>query len=200
MKQLVLEVLEGNDAGLQVDLTGPIEVGRGEGLGLALTDDTVDARHASITVEHGEVAVEDLGSAAGTYVNELQVTGRARIRPGDRIRFGMTVVELVTSGQASADRVRPKAPVVPQLSPAELEQLPGDETQSGIEVPLAGPLRTEETTPAFVAADIQAPPPPQDRFGALAAWTDSHVKHQTRLAAFGLLAVAALAVLLVFFH
>jgi hypothetical protein len=52
----------------------------------------------------------------------------------------------------------------------------------------------------FVATDVEAPPRPQDRFGALAAWTDSRVKRQTHLAAFGLLAVAAIAVLLVFFH
>jgi pSer/pThr/pTyr-binding forkhead associated (FHA) protein len=200
VKPLVLEVLEGEDAGLQVDLTGPVEVGREAGLGLALADSTVDPRHASITVEHGEATVEDLGSSAGTYVNELQVIGRARIRPGDRIRFGMTVVELVTSTQASADRRRPKPPPVPELSPVELEHAPEGQLAAGSEPPLVGPLRTDETTPAFVTADVQAPARPQDRYGALTAWTDSRVKHQTRLAAFGLLAVAALAVLLVFFN
>jgi pSer/pThr/pTyr-binding forkhead associated (FHA) protein len=198
--QLVLEVLEGDDAGLQVDLTGPIEIGREAGLGLALADSTVEPRHASITVAHGEATVEDLGSSAGTYVNELQVIGSAKIRPGDRIRFGMTVVELVTSKQASADRARPKPPAVPQLSSAELELAPEAQLSSGSETAPVGPLRTEETTPAFVPPDVHAPPSTHDRFGALVAWTDSRVKHQTSLAAFGLLAVAAIAVLLVFFH
>jgi hypothetical protein len=71
---------------------------------------------------------------------------------------------------------------------------------SGSDSHPAGPLRTEESAPAFVVTDVEAPPRPQDRFGALAAWTDSRVKRQTHLAAFGLLAVAAIAVLLVFFH
>ncbi len=200
MPQLVLEVLEGNDTGVQVPLTGPIEVGSEAGLGLALADTVVDVRHARISIEHGVATVEDLGSASGTYVNELQVIGRGTIRPGDRIRFGMTVVELVTAEQARADRKRPKQPAVPQLSAAVLEHVPEHDLASGYDTPRATPLRTEETSPAFVPSEALPAGRPQVRFGALAAWTDSRVKHQTQLAAFGLLAVAALAVLLVFFH
>ena len=200
MTQLVLEVLEGNDACRQVDISGPVEVGREAGLELMLADAVVAGRHARITIEHGEAAVEDLGSAEGTYVNELQVIGRAKIRPGDRIRFGMTVVELVTAEQARADRGRSKQPAVPQLASAVLEHVPEHELAPGRGPRSAGPLRTEETSPAFVSSESDPAPRPQDRFGALAAWTDSRVKHQTQLAAFGLLAVAALAVLLVFFH
>jgi pSer/pThr/pTyr-binding forkhead associated (FHA) protein len=198
--QLVIEVLEGNDTGRQVDLTGPIEVGREAGAGLALGDSAVASRHARIVIEHGEAVVEDLGSDGGTYVNELQVIGRAGIRPGDRIRFGMTVVELVTADQASADRRRPKQPAVPQLSSAVLEHVPEHELASGHDNPPARALRAAETSPAFVPSEVLPTPRPEERFGALAAWTDSRVKHQTQLAAFGLLAVAALAVLLVFFH
>ena len=200
MTQLVLDVLEGNDAGRQLDLTGPTEVGREAGLGLTLADSAVASRHARIMIEHGRAVVEDLGSAGGTYVNESQVIGRATIRPGDRVRVGMTVIELVTAEQASADRRRPKQPAVPQLSSAVLEHVPEHELASGYDNPPAGPLRTEESSPAFVPSDVLHAPRSEERFGVLAAWTDSRVKHQTELAAFGLLAVAALAVLLVFFH
>ena len=144
-----------------------------------LADAVVAGRHARITIEHGEAAVEDLGSAEGTYVNELQVIGRAKIRPGDRIRFGMTVVELVTAEQARADRGRSKQPAVPQLASAVLEHVPEHELAPGRGPRSAGPLRTEETSPAFVSSESDPAPRPQDRFGALAAWTDSRVKHQT---------------------
>jgi len=198
--QLVLEVLEGKDAGLQVHLTGPIEAGGQAGLSLALEDAAVSARHARFTVEHGAAMVEDLGSAEGTYVNELQVIGRAAIRPGDRIRLGTTIVELVTGEQAGADRQRAKRPAVPQLAATMLEHVPEHELAPGRDVAAVGPLRAPETEAAFVPSDTLAAPRAEERFGALAAWTDSRVKHQTQLAAFALLAVAALAVLLVFFH
>ena len=41
--------------------------------------------------------------------------------------------------------------------------------------------------------------PGGNRYGALGSWTDSHVKRQTEIAAFGLLALSALAVYLFVF-
>ena len=196
---LVLEVLEGKDVGRQVQMAGAVEAGRQSGLGLSLDDSAVSERHARFTVEGGEAAVEDLGSATGTYINELQVLGRSVIRPGDRIRLGMTVVELVTEEQAVADRTRPKQPPVPALAAGVLEHVPEHELASGYDTRPA-PLRVAETDAAFVIPGGSAEAGQEERFGALAAWTDSRVKHQTELTAFGLLAVAALAVVLVFFH
>jgi pSer/pThr/pTyr-binding forkhead associated (FHA) protein len=72
VRRLVLEVLEGEDAGRQVQLNWPIEVGREAGLGLALEDGAVCARHARFAIEYEEAVVEDLGSASGTYVNEAR--------------------------------------------------------------------------------------------------------------------------------
>ena len=197
--QLVLEVLEGKDVGRQVQMAGAVEAGRQSGLGLSLDDSAVSERHARFTVEGGEAAVEDLGSATGTYINELQVLGRSVIRPGDRIRLGMTVVELVTEQQAIADRTRPKQPPVPALAAGVLEHVPEHELASGYDTRPA-PLRVPETDAAFVSTEGSSQAGEEQRFGALAAWTDSRVKHQTELTAFGLLAVAALAVVLVFFH
>ena len=196
---LVLEVLEGKDVGRQVQMAGAVEAGRQSGLGLSLDDSAVSERHARFTVDGGETAVEDLGSATGTYINELQVIGRSVIRPGDRIRLGMTVVELVTEQQAVADRTRPKQPPVPALAAGVLEHVPEHELASGYDTRPA-PLRVPETDAAFVTSESSSDAGQEDRFGALAAWTDSRVKHQTELTAFGLLAVAALAVVLVFFH
>jgi pSer/pThr/pTyr-binding forkhead associated (FHA) protein len=197
--QLVLEVLEGKDAGRQVQVAGPIEAGRETGLGLCLDDGAVSERHARFTAEGGEAVVEDLGSATGTYVNELQVIGRSVLRPGDRIRLGMTVVELVTEEQAVADRRRPKQPPIPALAAGVLEHVPEHELASGHDT-RPPPLRVGETDAAFVPPEVTSGSGEVERFGALAAWTDSRVKRQTELTAFGLLAVAALAVALVFFH
>jgi pSer/pThr/pTyr-binding forkhead associated (FHA) protein len=197
--QLVLEVLEGRDVGLQIPVSEPVEAGREAGCGLCLDDSAVSERHARFTTSGSEATVEDLGSATGTYVNELQVIGRSVVRPGDRVRIGMTVLELVTEQQAIADRTRPKQPPVPELSAGVLEHVPEHELASGHDTRPAS-LRVEETDAAFIIDEAPAAGGDEQRFGALAAWTDSRVKHQTELTAFGLLAVAALAVVLVFFH
>lgn len=200
MAQLVLEVLEGKDVGLQLPVSEPVEAGREAGCDLCLDDSSVSERHARFTTYGAEATVEDLGSATGTYVNELQVIGQSVVRPGDRVRIGMTVLELVTEQQAIADRTRPKQPLVPELATGVLEPVPEHELASGYDTRPA-PLRVEETGAAFITDDApSAAAGSEQRFGALAAWTDSRVKHQTELTAFGLLAVAALAVVLVFFH
>jgi pSer/pThr/pTyr-binding forkhead associated (FHA) protein len=196
---LVLEVLEGKNVGLQVPVSEPVEAGREAGCGLCLDDSAVSEHHARFTSSGAEATVEDLGSATGTYVNELQVIGQSVVRPGDRVRVGMTVLELVTEQQAIADRTRPKRPPVPELSAQVLEHVPLHELPSGYDTRPAS-LRVEETDAAFITDDAPAARGEEERFGALAAWTDSRVKHQTELTAFGLLAVAALAVILVFFH
>jgi pSer/pThr/pTyr-binding forkhead associated (FHA) protein len=197
--QLVLEVLEGKNVGLQVPVSELVEAGSDSGCGLCLDDSTVSQHHARFTTEGSEASVEDLGSANGTYVNELQVIGRSVIRPGDRVRIGMTVLELVTEAQAVADRTRPQRPPVPELPAEVLEHVPEHELASGYDTRPPS-LRVEETGAAFITDDAPAAEAKEERFGALAAWTDSRVKHQTELTAFGLLAVAALAVVLVFFH
>ncbi len=200
MTQLVLEILEGRDAGIQVQLSGPIVAGRDAGLSLRLDDTAVSEQHARFSIERGAAWVEDLRSADGTYVNELQVIGRSMIRPGDRIRLGMSVLVLLTEHQANGDRRRPRQPRVPELAVTVLEHVSDDELASRYEPNAVPPLRVEETAPAFLEAAVPRRSGPEGRFGALDAWTDSRVKHQTKLAAFGLLTVAALAVLLLFFH
>jgi pSer/pThr/pTyr-binding forkhead associated (FHA) protein len=49
---------------------------------------TSDA-HAALHFDGGRWWVEDLGSTNGTYVNEARVTGRAPLRPGDVVQFGL---------------------------------------------------------------------------------------------------------------
>ncbi len=66
----------------------PVLVGRDRECGLALDDDSVSRRHATIQPwEHGH-AVVDLGSTNGVYLNERRIAGTQPLQPGDRVRFG----------------------------------------------------------------------------------------------------------------
>jgi|GEM_PF-723158 Subtilisin-like serine proteases len=74
------------------DLVTPeIIVGRAEGVTIQLSGDgTVSRRHARITRQGGQVVIEDLGSAHGTFVNGQPLTSAVLLRPGDILRIGQT--------------------------------------------------------------------------------------------------------------
>ena len=54
-------------------------------------------KHARITEENGSYFLTDLGSAAGTYINDQRITGTVRLRPEDRI--SMADVNLLFTGK-----------------------------------------------------------------------------------------------------
>src|SRR5215216_1147720 len=95
MPDYVLEIVEGAEAGRQIPLESVVEIGREPSLPLHLDDDAqASRRHARITVQGGQVVAEDLGSTNGTYVNDQPIHSPRDLRPGDRIRVGLTVIEL----------------------------------------------------------------------------------------------------------
>ena len=103
MAELTLEVVEGPDAGLQLPLDRPIELGREAGAVLLVHDDLVSRHHARITPIPGGATIEDLGSTNGTFVNGNEVHGPTFASAGDQVLVGVTVIQLRTAQQV-ADR------------------------------------------------------------------------------------------------
>jgi hypothetical protein len=73
---------------------GTSSVGRRAEMDLSIPwDGEVSAVHAELQVIGGELAIVDDGlSTNGTYLNAGRITGRQRLRDGDRIRVGRTVL------------------------------------------------------------------------------------------------------------
>jgi hypothetical protein len=69
-------------------------VGRRAGMDLPLAwDSEVSGLHAELHHLGGEWAIVDDGlSTNGTYVNDRRITGRQRLRDGDRVRVGRTIL------------------------------------------------------------------------------------------------------------
>ena len=69
-------------------------VGRRPGLDVSLpSDGEVSGLHAELVCVGGEWMIVDDGiSTNGTYVNDERITGRRRLRNGDRVRVGRTVL------------------------------------------------------------------------------------------------------------
>jgi ABC-2 type transport system ATP-binding protein len=103
-----LRVVSGPLAGREIPLAGEVVLGRGEaGLG---EDPEVSRRHARVSVSGEQIAIEDLGSANGTFVNGEPITAVTVLRAGDRVAMGSTVLELVApAGEDRTQRDRPIA-------------------------------------------------------------------------------------------
>ena len=106
MADLILEIVEGEQAGTQVPLESFVDIGREPSLPIHLDADTqVSRRHARVSVQGGQAVVEDLGSTNGTYVNDVRVTpgATAPLVDGDVLRIASDVsarVELDRGGRA----------------------------------------------------------------------------------------------------
>jgi pSer/pThr/pTyr-binding forkhead associated (FHA) protein len=79
---------------------GEHALGRAADNAVLLTNDDVSSHHALIRVEDDGVSIVDLDSANGTYVNNMPISGSARIKPGDVLQIGATVVAEVHAGVA----------------------------------------------------------------------------------------------------
>jgi pSer/pThr/pTyr-binding forkhead associated (FHA) protein len=206
---LVLEIVEGANAGQQVALAGVIEIGREAGAAIHLDDEQVSRRHARISPAGDHAVLEDLGSANGTYVNDQPAQPNQELRRGDDVRVGLTVIRL-----RSQDEVRREpsaigpAPVMTVVLPeGVLRPAPPEELSSAdIDVDFSSMpgLLVEESEPAFVPREFAVgdedsgggPRGPDDKYGKLASRVDARVKHRTNVAAIAFLAIAALVVLI----
>ncbi len=89
-----LRMVEPNTAQV-FPLSEEVTIGRAPGCSVALADDTfVSQLHARVYVRDGQPFVEDLGSTNGTFLNQSRLTKTMRLRRGDRLQIGQTVLEV----------------------------------------------------------------------------------------------------------
>lgn len=129
-------------------------LGRSTDTDLPITwDDQVSGLHAQVEGLGGEWTVADDGlSRNGTHVNGQRVTGRQRLRDGDRIRVGNTVLAYKAANAAPVPET-----VVAGTSVPEAQSI--TDTQRRVLVALCRPYRDGDTyaTPATnqeIAAEV----------------------------------------------
>ncbi|HEY2903172.1 MAG TPA: DUF4388 domain-containing protein [Polyangia bacterium] len=71
-----------------------IVIGRSSDLDMVLVEDMVSRKHAKITTDEKVVAIQDLGSTNGTFVNGEKIR-KVDLKDGDRILIGTSIIKLV---------------------------------------------------------------------------------------------------------
>ncbi len=169
--ECTLEIVEGPGAGTRRVLDRPIVIGRAADADLVLDDTQVSRHHARLSpATDGSVVVEDLGSANGTFINNSQVVGRARLDPGDELLAGVTVLELHTDTGVSAVRTVPPALAAAPRQPMYVNP---------------NAVLVEESTGS-------------DRIATLDKYLDVRVRRRAQLAPVAVLLLVALALIIYF--
>ena len=95
-RALKLRVVDPPDQrGRTYDLGGDVTLGRSAACVVPLEGDTfASSVHARVFTRSGELWLEDLGSTNGTFCNDRRIAAPVRIRRGDRLKIGRTVMEV----------------------------------------------------------------------------------------------------------
>jgi len=160
-----LDFKEGDRAGEIVDIEQLTTLGRA-GCNVSFTDTGISSRHAEVRIFGANaVFVRDLGSSNGTFVNGVQVSGAMRLKPGDQVKLGQTVVALRKRGASRPEVGQPALMVEPtrlltmedmaepepeQDVPREAEQPPEAVVEPRPEISAARPSRA----PLFIALAV----------------------------------------------
>lgn len=118
-----------------------IVIGRGSEFDMVLDEDMVSRRHAKIATFHGQIVLQDLKSTNGTFVNGER-TSVARLKVGDKVLVGTSVMEVIRTDEAAASGERkPKSAPRTQSRPMPTMSAP---TTSGAPAGVPSIMETQQ--------------------------------------------------------
>ena len=124
--KLKLKVLQGASANQEIAVpVAKFLVGRGEECHLRPKSPAISRHHCVILTANGQVAVKDLGSKNGTFVNEQRIEGVQTVNSGDIVAFGPLTFEVVidhTLGGVKRPKVRDIADVAERTQKESLAE------------------------------------------------------------------------------
>jgi diguanylate cyclase (GGDEF)-like protein len=92
-RRACLVLYSGPDIGRRFNLdSGAAVIGRSPECSVHIDSPGLSRRHAALEVEGDRVALADLGSANGSYVNDVRLVASVALKDGDLIRLGKVVL------------------------------------------------------------------------------------------------------------
>jgi pSer/pThr/pTyr-binding forkhead associated (FHA) protein len=131
-------------------------IGRGKDCAVVLSDVSVSRIHAKITQDQaGRVAVEDLRSSNGTYVNDRRVD-QQELQHGDRIRFGTVAFAYQVDGMPEIEVEEPAYVPSPRSAPRLQAQYSQYSAYAPAEAPLSAVDAAYAPAPRSVLPQVAA--------------------------------------------
>ena len=90
----VLLVKSENQQGTEIEVTDVTVLGRSDESDLVLDDPYASDFHMRLVAQEDGITLHDLDSTNGTYINGRRVTAPTRLRRGNTIQVGKTVLEV----------------------------------------------------------------------------------------------------------
>ena len=150
-----LRVVAGNAAGKEIQLDGEFLIGRAadQDDGKLADDPEISRSHARISRRAGDqLAIEDLGSTNGTFVNGKRIEGAEVLKPGDTVKVGTTTLQLLSP--------EGEAPQATAFSATQDPKADEQATQAASTPPPPPPPPPPPAATPQPAAQPPAPPPP----------------------------------------
>jgi pSer/pThr/pTyr-binding forkhead associated (FHA) protein len=151
----VLQVVKGRSATTTLKLSDAVtSIGRHDDCQIRIKSSQVSRRHCEIFEAGGKLAIRDLGSSNGTFVNGKKITGQQVLKPGDEVTVGTVTLRVSKLGQGapaepvSASGAKPKA-----SDTAVVDALPADDDQDDFEMELGEDLAPSDMDIIPLAGD-----------------------------------------------
>lgn len=118
LPRFVLRGVSGSTFGKTFPLYGTMTVGRHSDCEISIPGEEISRHHARLKVMPDGIAVEDIGSANGTFINGKRVT-QGTLKPGEELRLDTVRFLLVAPGlEAQSTQAKPAAAPAAVASPS----------------------------------------------------------------------------------
>lgn len=131
-------------------------IGRSSELDMVLVEDMVSRKHAKISTLNDQVIIQDLGSTNGTFVNGEKIK-RVRLREGDRILIGTSIIKLVAIDGEAAGVAAPAFQGGGSPTPSPKRTVSGARSMAGTidEIPLPDLMQLLSTSKKSGVLEVQ---------------------------------------------
>ena len=160
-----LKVVGGSRSGQTIPITIPqFMIGRAEDCHLKPRSELISRYHCAILSEDAYVAVRDLGSKNGVYVNGERIVGERELKNGDHIVIGPLEFEIALS-VALKGATKPKVDSISDVVARTVEQnainvATAKQAQAASQpTPAPAPVQSAPAQPVQEAAKAPAPAP-----------------------------------------
>ncbi len=160
--KVALKVLGGARAGMVIPITIPqFMIGRAEDCHLKPRSELISRYHCALLVESAYVAVRDLGSKNGVYVNGERIGVEQELKQGDRLAIGPLEFEILVQADAPV-KTDPIADLVARVVAADsvppVQAAPAPAPSAAPATPAAPASPAAASTPAAPATPAAETP------------------------------------------